>query len=84
MKSLSDSPQMLQKWRERIQVSALLTALHGYALDPKSKPERERIKAIEILLRKVMPDLKAMDMSGSVTTDIQVTKITEELIEPPR
>ena len=41
-----------------------------------------QIKAAEILLRKTIPDLKAVEMSGKVDVDLTVRKITREIVRP--
>ena len=60
--------------REKIRTSQLLNRLHAYALsesDPQSgktvKLDSGQVKAIEILLRKSMPDLSSVDGSLSHT-----------------
>ena len=52
--------------RERIRVSQLINVLERQALDedaPEMKPSR--LKAIEILLRKSLPDLSAIELTGA-------------------
>jgi hypothetical protein len=68
-------------WRKRIQTSMLLRRLNDQGLD-KIKMSPQAVKAAEILLRKTMPDLKAVEMSGGVDVDLTVRKITREIIRP--
>lgn len=63
-----------EKTREKIRTSQLLNRLHAYALsepDPQSgkavKLDSGQVKAIEILLRKSMPDLSSVDGNMSHT-----------------
>lgn len=55
--------------RERIQASQLINVLQNHALG-KSTDEitSSRLKAIEILLRKSIPDLSSVEMTANVTT----------------
>jgi hypothetical protein len=46
--------------RRKIQVSQLLNVLQGHALESKGEISMSRMKAIEILLRKSLPDLSAI------------------------
>lgn len=62
------------KTREKIRTSQLLNRLHAYALnenDPQNgkpvKLDNGQIKAIEILLRKSMPDLQSIEGDFNVT-----------------
>jgi hypothetical protein len=57
--------------RQKIQTSQLVNRLNGYALgelDPTSEKPIEistgQLKAIEILLRKSLPDLSAVQIAG--------------------
>lgn len=55
--------------RERIDAAKLLKKLDDHADDAEATPMTStQIKAAEILLRKVIPDLKAIEHSGSITT----------------
>ncbi len=50
--------------RARIQVSQLINVLQDHALTGESEISMSRMKAIEILLRKSIPDLSAVTLSG--------------------
>ena len=55
--------------RRKIQASQLLNVLQGHALGESEELSMSRLKAIEILLRKSLPDLSAVqvdDGSGAV------------------
>jgi hypothetical protein len=64
--------------RAKIQVSQLINVLTNHALSADS-PElsSSRLKAIEILLRKSLPDLSSVEVSGDpnnpVKTSLEVT-----------
>jgi len=59
------SKERQEKWRESISSAKLLKRLDDFALG-LIELDRDRIKAIEILLKKTMPDLKAVEHSGEV------------------
>ena len=50
--------------RKKIQVGQLLKTLQDHALSGESELSASRLKAIEILLRKSMPDLQTVTHSG--------------------
>jgi hypothetical protein len=54
-----------ENWREKIQTSMLLIRLEKHALG-EVELSATQIKAIEILLRKALPDLQSIEHSGSV------------------
>lgn len=54
--------------RARIRTSALINTLQNYALGRLEKMDPNRIRAAEILLRKALPDLTAVEHSGFVET----------------
>lgn len=65
------NPKHLQAHRDKIQTSQLINRLQSFALggvDGKTGETIEispaRLKAIEILLRKTLPDLQAVTVSG--------------------
>lgn len=61
--------------REKIRASQLINVLQNHALDPGSEISPSRIKAIEILLRKSVPDLSSIEIDGNMT----ITQLHEEL-----
>jgi hypothetical protein len=72
---------MTDEWRAKIQVGAILTRLNKFTLDKDGKIEMTmaQIKAADILLRKRLPDLKAIEVSGPgggpVQAQVEVTFI---------
>lgn len=52
--------------RTKIQASQLINVLQKHALTGEGEISPTRMKAIEILLRKSLPDLSAVDHSGDV------------------
>jgi hypothetical protein len=63
--------------RARIQTSQLINVLQEHALTGESEMSPTRMKAIEILLRKSIPDLSSIQldavMSGQVDHNLTVT-----------
>jgi hypothetical protein len=59
------SPIQQQKTRDAIQTSQLINRLQGFALAEEGVDiDSQRLKAIEILLRKSLPDLSSMTLEG--------------------
>jgi hypothetical protein len=50
--------------RERIQTSQLVNVLQDHALNGAGEFPPTRMKAIEILLKKSLPDLSSIEMTG--------------------
>jgi len=70
MAARTASPKLTAQWRERIQVATLLNLLHENAAG-KLKLSATRIRSIEILLKKVLPDLSAMEHKGELTENVR-------------
>lgn len=59
------------RWIERIQASKLITKLVNHAMG-ESELTNSQIRAIEILLKKVVPDLAAVQHSGEMNANVTV------------
>ena len=57
--------------RKKIQVSQLLNVLQNHALGISEDLSPTRMKAIEILLRKSMPDMASVTVSGDSDQPLQ-------------
>ena len=57
--------------RKKIQVSQLLNVLQNHALGETEDLSPTRMKAIEILLRKSMPDMASVTVSGDSEQPLQ-------------
>ena len=57
--------------RKKIQASQLINVLQNHALTDGSELSMSRMKAIEILLRKSLPDLSAVTISGDSDNPVQ-------------
>lgn len=61
--------------RTKIQASQLINVLQNHALGKTKELSQSRLKAIEILLRKSLPDLSAIthdgEVDGSITVNIK-------------
>lgn len=70
--------------RAKIQASQLINVLQNHALgeDGKDLPP-SRLKAIEILLRKSIPDLSAMTLEGDEENPLHVINKLERVIVRP-
>ena len=60
-----------QKTREKIQTSQLINRLHDNAFG-KIDLTPSQIKSIEILLKKALPDLQAIEHTGEVEQNVTV------------
>lgn len=70
--------------RKKIQVSQLLNVLQDHALNGDSEISLSRMKAIEILLRKSLPDLTAVTISGDPNSPLQIQAIRRTVVDPKR
>ena len=63
------------RWREKIRASMLVNRLHEHALAPEDNPvmSSTQIRAAEILLNKVAPDLKAIEHTGQDGEQLEIT-----------
>ena len=70
-----------EQTRSAIQTSQLVNRLQAFALgDPGIEIDAGRLKAIEILLRKALPDLQAITISGDEENPLKVeTTVTLDL-----
>lgn len=77
--------------RQRIKTDQLIKRLQGFALgekenNPNGDGERKeieidpnRLRAIEILLRKALPDLQAVTLDGNVGMSVTLPKGSDKL-----
>lgn len=73
-------PRHQDEIRTKIQTTQLVKRLENYALsDTEDEISTGRIKAIEILLRKALPDLSAVTMEGQLdhSLTVEITRFTE-------
>jgi hypothetical protein len=71
-----------QAVRTRIKTSMLLNRLHDHVFKEGVELSQTQIKAVEILLKKSVPDLAAMQLSGDANNPIAVDVI-ERVIKRP-
>ena len=67
--------------RSRIQVSQLINVLENQALGAGEDLSPSRMKAIEILLRKSLPDLSSVELTGAGggPVRVQATPLDEQI-----
>ena len=58
--------------RLKIKASQLINVLQNHALNADSEISMSRMKAIEILLRKSVPDLSAITLSGDDENPVKI------------
>lgn len=68
--------------RAKIQASQLINVLQNHALGETEELSASRLKAIEILLRKSLPDLSSVEMSGEGGGPVQFEQIVRKLVRP--
>lgn len=73
-------PRHQDEVRAKIQASQLINRLTNHAFG-EVELTATQIKAIEILLKKSIPDLSAVEMSGDADNPVQA-KLTVEFIKP--
>jgi len=66
------SKTLTEEWKQKIQASNLITHLGKCAVG-EIEMTSQQIKAAEILLKKVMPDLKSVDMAANVNSSVVLT-----------
>jgi hypothetical protein len=72
-----------EQTRAAIQTSQLVNRLQRFALaDPDVEIDAGRLKAIEVLLRKTLPDLSAVSHSGDEENPVVVTEIKRSIVDP--
>ena len=72
------NPYRGQQWRDAINTSLLVKRLYDNSIG-KIELTASQLKSIEILLRKTIPDLKAIEHSGETK---QTTIVIQEYREP--
>ncbi len=75
-------PQHQDDVRAKIKTSQLLNRLENHALGTLDLSATQ-IKAIEVLIRKTLPDLSAVTMSGPDGGAIELTSIERRVIPVP-
>lgn len=72
--------------RAKIQASQLINVLQNHALGTSdAEITASRMKAIEILLKKSLPDLSSVELTGDPENPVQqVTRVVREIIDSPK
>lgn len=63
------------RWREKIQIGVILHRLVEHA-EGKNEMSNTQIKAAEILLKKVLPDIARTELVGDSEQPVQVKVVT--------
>lgn len=81
LKTVSSTAWTPQKVRERIQVGLLLKLLSDHASGKIADLSKTRLKAIEILLKKSLPDLSSVDatLKGDANNPIVISSMDGQL-----
>jgi len=86
------APSWIAGWREKLKTSALINRLQTFALDDPDNPTGPRMTRTQAqvalsLLRKVLPDMQALEITGAEGAPIQVQVLRfsdGEQLEPPK
>lgn len=71
--------------RAKIQASQLVNVLQNHALGKDSgELAQSRLKAIEILLKKSLPDLSSVELTGDENSPVRVEAIVRRVIDPAK
>lgn len=69
--------------RAKIQASQLVNVLQNHALGEDEKEMTpSRLKAIEILLRKSLPDLSSTEITGNEDSPVMFSEIKRTIVKP--
>lgn len=69
--------------RTKIQTSQLINVLQNHALgQDETEMTQTRMKAIEILLRKTLPDLSATELTGEDGGPVQLETVKRLVVDP--
>lgn len=68
--------------RTKIQTSQLINRLQNHALGEGPELSPTQLKAIEILLKKSIPDLGAIQISGDENNPLVIKKIERVIVDP--
>ena len=73
--------KLTDTWKEKIQTSMLINRLNNHIFD-ELEISQTQLRAIEILLKKVAPDLKAVEVSGDADNPLVIEKIERLIVDP--
>lgn len=71
-----------EQTRSAIQTSQLVNRLQKFALGEDVEIDASRLKAIEILLRKSLPDLSSVTISGDEDNPVAISMIELRAVHP--
>lgn len=67
--------------RTKIQVSQLINVLENHALGITEEMPSSRLKAIEILLNKTLPNLQSTELSGDPENPLMINSIERKIVK---
>jgi len=68
--------------REKIQTSQLINRLQDHVFKENVELSPSQLKAIEILLKKSLPDVSSIEMTGADGKDLIPESVKIELVKP--
>lgn len=70
-----------ESWKEKIKLAQLINRLNDCAMG-EVEMTSQQLKATEILLKKIIPDLKGVDLSAELSGKVEIQAITRKIIDP--
>lgn len=77
MAARTNRTKLDDKWKEKIKAGVILDRLHKHVMD-ELEMTQSQINAAKILLNKVYPDLKAVDVTGEVDHRINTIEVVRK------
>jgi len=72
MAARKSTPFLDERWRQKIQASMLINRLTDHAAG-RNEMTATQVRAAEILLKKILPDLAAVEYSGETSVKYEVS-----------
>jgi len=72
MPARKSTPFLDERWRQKIQASMLINRLTDHAAG-RNEMTATQVRAAEILLKKILPDLAAVECSGETTVKYEIS-----------
>lgn len=83
MAATKRNAMLIEEAREKIKTTQLINRLQNHALGTVEMT-RSQVHATEILLKKRVPDLSSVTLSGDAENPILFGRIERVIVEPPK
>lgn len=68
--------------KAKIQASQLINRLTDHALSSEPIMDASQVNAAKILLNKVIPDIKAVELTGKDGDPVEISQIVRKIVDP--